>query len=224
MISSPPGTEMFQFPGLPPHRLCIQRWVSRYQPGGVAPFGHPRITACWRLPGAFRSHPRPSSALGAKASTVRPCSLGIPIARSRPLPSRQDLARSSASINNGCRLSPLTHLHYSAVVQVRHLRLIACRRAHRPTGPRNRPQPVSRVVRRHDRGDKNAARPERFGSNRRGPSIPMDMLASFCLLLARAVFCVCISYNCPDRPVIPDFRLGSRRTRGAVAARLIGSL
>jgi hypothetical protein len=74
------------------------------------------------------------------------------------------------------------------------------------------------------RGDKNAVRPERFGSNRRGPSIPMDMLASFCLLRARAAFCVCISYNCPDRPVIPDSCLGSRCTRGAVAARLIDSL
>ena len=221
MISSPPGTEMFQFPGLPPHCLWIQQWVSRYHPGGVAPFGHPRITACWQLPAAFRSHPRPSSALGAKASTVRPYLLGIPIARSRPLPSRQDLARSSASDHCGCRLSPLTHLHYSAVVQV-HPRLIACRRAHRPSGPCSRPQPASPVAPR--RSDKNAARPERFGSNRRGPSIPMDMLASCCLPLARAVFCLCISYNCPDRPVIPDFRLGSRRTRGAVAARLIGSL
>ena len=73
LISVPRGTEMFQFPGLPPHRLCIQRWVTWHHPGGVAPFGHPRIKACWRLPGAFRSHPRPSSALGAKASTVRPC-------------------------------------------------------------------------------------------------------------------------------------------------------
>src|SRR5579862_617130 len=40
-ISFPPGTEMFQFPGLPPHRLYIQRRVSRHHPGGVAPFGHP---------------------------------------------------------------------------------------------------------------------------------------------------------------------------------------
>ena len=155
-ISSPPGTEMFQFPGLPPHCLWIQQWVSRYHPGGVAPFGHPRITACWQLPAAFRSHPRPSSAVGAKASTVRPCSLGIPIARSRPRPSRQDLARSSAPVNNGCRLSPLTHLHYSAIVQVQR-RLIACRRAHRPSGPCSRPQPASPVA--QSRSDKNAVRP-----------------------------------------------------------------
>ena len=41
----------------------------------VAPFGHPRFNACLRLLVAFRSLPRPSSALGAKASTVCPCSL-----------------------------------------------------------------------------------------------------------------------------------------------------
>ena len=41
--------------------------------GGVAPFGNPRIKACSRLPRAFRSVPRPSSPLGAKASTRCPC-------------------------------------------------------------------------------------------------------------------------------------------------------
>ena len=39
-----------------------QRWVS--------PFGNLRIKACLRLPEAYRSNPRPSSALGAKASTI----------------------------------------------------------------------------------------------------------------------------------------------------------
>ena len=39
----------------------------------VAPFGNPRIKACSRLPKAFRSVPRPSSPLGAKASTRCPC-------------------------------------------------------------------------------------------------------------------------------------------------------
>ena len=38
----------------------------------VAPFGHLRIKDRLRLPGAFRSLPRPSSAAGAKASTVCP--------------------------------------------------------------------------------------------------------------------------------------------------------
>jgi hypothetical protein len=40
--------------------------------GWVAPFGHPRIKACSRLPVAFRSVPRPSSPPGAKASTKCP--------------------------------------------------------------------------------------------------------------------------------------------------------
>ena len=40
--------------------------------GWVAPFGHPRIKACSRLPMAFRSVPRPSSPPGAKASTECP--------------------------------------------------------------------------------------------------------------------------------------------------------
>ena len=72
MVSFPEGTEMFQFPSFPPDRLWIQRPVPRVEPGRVSPFGHPRINACTRLPEAYRSVPRPSSALGAKASTVRP--------------------------------------------------------------------------------------------------------------------------------------------------------
>ena len=41
----------------------------------VSPFGHRRFKACTRLPDAFRSVPRPSSALDAKASPVRLLSL-----------------------------------------------------------------------------------------------------------------------------------------------------
>ena len=73
IISFPPATEMFQFAGLPPHGLCVQPWVTGHDPSRVSPFGHLRIKVCSRLPGAFRSLPRPSSALGAKAST--PCPL-----------------------------------------------------------------------------------------------------------------------------------------------------
>ncbi len=47
--------------------------------GWVAPFGHPRIKACSRLPMAFRSVPRPSSPPGAKASTE--CPYRAPCAR-----------------------------------------------------------------------------------------------------------------------------------------------
>ena len=64
MISIPPGTEMFQFPGLAPLR------VTDLAASRVAPFGHPEITAYVQLPQAFRSLPRPSSPLDAKAFTV----------------------------------------------------------------------------------------------------------------------------------------------------------
>ena len=45
----------------------------------VAPFGHPRISACLQLPGAYRSLPRPSSPVCAKASAVRASSLDQPL-------------------------------------------------------------------------------------------------------------------------------------------------
>jgi hypothetical protein len=72
MISFPPATEMFQFAGLPPPDLCVQSRVTGHDPSRVSPFGHLRINVCSRLPEAFRSLPRPSSALGAKASTLCP--------------------------------------------------------------------------------------------------------------------------------------------------------
>ena len=54
MLSLPRGSEMFQFPRFPPPGLSIQPGVIRYDPDRVAPFGDPRITACPRLPEAFR--------------------------------------------------------------------------------------------------------------------------------------------------------------------------
>ena len=72
LISPPPGTEMFQFPGLPPNALWIQALVAGHDPCWVPPFGHPRIEGRLRLPGAYRRLPRPSSASCAKASAARP--------------------------------------------------------------------------------------------------------------------------------------------------------
>ena len=46
-------------------------------PRRVSPFRYPRIIACLRLPAAFRSLPRLSSALSAKASTLCPSSLDL---------------------------------------------------------------------------------------------------------------------------------------------------
>ena len=84
LMSFPPGTEMFQFPGFASAAYGfsggypLRRWV--------APFGDPRIKACSRLPKAFRSVPRPSSPLGAKASTRCPCFPRPPPATTATLP------------------------------------------------------------------------------------------------------------------------------------------
>ena len=45
--------------------------------GRVSPFGNPRITGCSPLPAAYRSVPRPSSPLSAKASTKCPYTLRL---------------------------------------------------------------------------------------------------------------------------------------------------
>jgi hypothetical protein len=62
MLSVPRGTEMFQFPHLPPLCLCVQQRVTDHDVRRVAPFGHRRRVACLRPTVAFRSLPRPSSA------------------------------------------------------------------------------------------------------------------------------------------------------------------
>ena len=57
LFSLPPGTKMFQFPRFA-SALCADGSPSDCR---VAPFGHLRIKGRLRLPGAFRSLPRPSS-------------------------------------------------------------------------------------------------------------------------------------------------------------------
>ena len=71
-LSFPSGTEMVHFPEFALSRLCIQQEVPKVCLGG---FPHSEIfgyNACVRLPEAYRSLPRPSSPVSAKASTVRP--------------------------------------------------------------------------------------------------------------------------------------------------------
>ena len=53
----------------PVARLSTKRNVDTLQ---VILFGDPRLTACLRLTGAYRSLSRPSSPAGTKAFTVRP--------------------------------------------------------------------------------------------------------------------------------------------------------
>ena len=61
---------MFHFPGCPLLRLWIHLRVTALSSGRVSPFGDPWIYACLRLPKAFRSLLRPSSAIGAMASAL----------------------------------------------------------------------------------------------------------------------------------------------------------
>ena len=62
---------MFQFTGFPLSRLCVQREVTAHYSGRVSPFGNLRVNGYLRLTAAYRSLSRPSSALGAKASSMR---------------------------------------------------------------------------------------------------------------------------------------------------------
>jgi hypothetical protein len=71
LISFMRVTKMFQFTHLPSRTLCIQMRMTGHDPCRVASFGNPGISGCSLLPRAYRSLPRPSSSLGAKASTIR---------------------------------------------------------------------------------------------------------------------------------------------------------
>ena len=71
-ISLPPDTEMFHFSGFLHTSVQCLDYSRR-----VAPFGYLRIFSCLRLPAVFRSLPRPSSAVSAKASTVCPYYLNL---------------------------------------------------------------------------------------------------------------------------------------------------
>ena len=72
---------MFQFPGFPTRSLCIRLPLTAHYRRRVSPFGHPRLNACFRLPVAFRRSLRPSSAFGARASTLCSYSLNLPLAK-----------------------------------------------------------------------------------------------------------------------------------------------
>jgi hypothetical protein len=62
----------FSSRGVPSSWLCVHHGMLKYYLKRVSPFGDLRIYVCLRLPGAFRRSLRPSSALSAWASTIRP--------------------------------------------------------------------------------------------------------------------------------------------------------
>ena len=70
--------------------LCIQCMMTVLYHRRIAPFGNPRINAYLRLPVAYRSLSRPSSAPSAKAFALRPFSLDQRAAAGSQMPkSRQ---------------------------------------------------------------------------------------------------------------------------------------
>src|SRR6059036_3804810 len=66
---------MFQFPSLPRAPYVFRYASQRITTGGFTHSEIPGSKVGQHLPRAYRSRPRPSSALGAKASTVCPSSL-----------------------------------------------------------------------------------------------------------------------------------------------------
>ena len=97
LMSFPPGTEMFQFPGFASTAYVFS---GRSPCGGVSPFGHPRINDRSHLPAAFRSVPRPSSPPGAKASTERPFHTLYQHQRPRTGPNRDPVLRSESTASH----------------------------------------------------------------------------------------------------------------------------
>jgi len=57
LLSSPRGTEMFQFPRFPPLVLCVQTRVTPHDGCRVSPFGYPRIEAWSAAPRGFSQPP-----------------------------------------------------------------------------------------------------------------------------------------------------------------------
>ena len=68
-------------PRVPLLDLWIQSRMTGHYPSRVPPFGNLRINAYLRLPSAYRSLSRPSSAISAMASTLRSCSLDLASSR-----------------------------------------------------------------------------------------------------------------------------------------------
>ena len=102
---------MFQFPRFPSSLLYIQRVIPEVRSGGFPHSDIPGYIACSRLPEAFRSDPRPSSALGTKASTVSLCSFPRDTENTILFLPRPHIISSMAILRCALHL----HLPYSAV-------------------------------------------------------------------------------------------------------------
>ena len=131
-MSFPPGTEMFQFPGFASDAYVFS---TGSPDGGVSPFGHPRINDRSHLPAAYRSVPRPSSPLGAKASTERP---------SHTHHSAPPARRTKPQIPTTPKGAPGHRVLATArpIGQRRNTETLTTRREVSPPGPRYSPNPI----------------------------------------------------------------------------------
>ena len=108
LLSSPRGTQMFQFPRFPPLALCVHTRVTPHDGCGVPPFGHPRIEARSAAPRGL-SQP-PTSFIGirrqgihrwlfiawkSKDARARYRILKELVRRSRPEPGRDESSRTT---------------------------------------------------------------------------------------------------------------------------------
>jgi hypothetical protein len=122
LMSFPPANEMFQFAGFASYAYVFSA-RSRYA-RGVAPFGNLWINACSRLPRAYRSVPRPSSPLGAKASARCPYPLPPPRAPRSARAERKPSLKIQSTVNvlsprtlEAFRHSSIQDISYSHVKQ-----------------------------------------------------------------------------------------------------------
>ena len=103
---------MFQFPRF---ASCPYVFRTRYPHGWVSPFGHPRIIDRSHLPAAYRSVPRPSSPLGAKASTERSYRAQSPPSPARRTkthaPSRRHATSSAHDMTAAAKTGSATFTH-----------------------------------------------------------------------------------------------------------------
>lgn len=68
-LSLPQGTEMFHFPCLPSHALCVQAWIRAHYRTWVPPFRDPRVKGC-SAPNRGLSQPA-ASFIGSQRQGIR---------------------------------------------------------------------------------------------------------------------------------------------------------
>ena len=117
-MSFPPGTEMFQFTGFASRPYVFS---SGYPCGVGCPIRKSPDQTCSHLPRAFRSVPRPSSPLSAKASTRCPYLRLIP---QNPRAQRTSSARDKTRSRTGCKhclgRRPSMRPHMKTLHRIRH--------------------------------------------------------------------------------------------------------